>query len=221
MPACAILPVQAFSISIGFREWLGSVEVDVAPLGEPDILRRMQRIFFYATPDDIAPALSSYEANAPLKFVQMGNLTTPNRAIYLSSTEIPRLGVSSNETGGASEAYMVSHRDTKNHLHAFVGRSGEKRWVLDNSDNEETTIITPAGLWNGIIVQGVMDTLHTKNPAAQQLMKWLVSAFKINDFAKIDSAWVGPHAMTMLMAGKRLSQAEQSPPEYDLCLPQQ
>ena len=199
----------------------GSVEADVAPLVEPDIVRRMQRIFFYATPDDIAPALSSYEANAPLKFVQMGNLTTPNRAIYLRSSEIPHLGVSSHETGAASEAYMVSHRDTKNHMHSFVGCSGEKRWVLENSDNEETTIITPAGFWNGILVQGVMYTFHIKNLVAQQLMKWLLSAFRTNGFSKVNGAWVGPNAMTMLMAGNRLSQAEQSPPEYDLCPPRQ
>lgn len=181
----------------------------------------MQRIFFYATPDDIAPALSSYEGNAPLKFVQMGNLTTPNRAIYLSSTEIPQLGVSSHETGGASDAYMVSHRGTKNHIHTFIGYSGENRWVLENSDNEETKVLTPAGLWNGMVIEGTMDTLHNKNPAAQQLMKWLLSAFRINGFAKVDRAWVGPNAMTMLMAGKRLSQAEQSPTECDLRPPHQ
>jgi hypothetical protein len=34
----------------------------------------MKRIFFFATPADIAPVLQKLEANAPLKFVEMGTL---------------------------------------------------------------------------------------------------------------------------------------------------
>jgi hypothetical protein len=181
----------------------------------------MKRIFFFATPADITPVLNRLEANAPLKFVEMGNLTTPNRAIYLESAEIPNPGIATHETGSISQGYMVSHRDTKNHMHAFVGRKGEKRWSLDNGDNEETVILVMAGTWKtGTLLPGNMSTLHD-NAVAQQLMKWFLSAMKQENFSKVREWWVGCEAMEMLKAGKRLTTtAEQSPPEFDLKLPE-
>ncbi|NJM34877.1 MAG: hypothetical protein HC850_09420 [Rhodomicrobium sp.] len=179
----------------------------------------MKRIFFFATPRDIAPVLKTFEANAPLKFVGTENLTTPDREIYLDSTEIPNPGVSTHESGHGSTNYMVSHRDTKNNVHTLVGQNGEKRWVLDNCDNEEAVNLTMAGKWKDMLLPGIMDTLH-ETPVAQQLMKWFLAALKAEGFTKVDMYWMGKEALEMLKAGKRLSTtAEQSPPEFDLKLP--
>lgn len=182
----------------------------------------MKRTFFFATPNDIVPVLERLEANAPLKFVVLGNLTTPNRPIYLHASDIPNPGVATHETGNASTAYMVSLRDTKNHMRKLVGKSGEQRWTLDNGDNEETVILTMAGLWeDGTLLPGLMDTLH-QTPVAQQLMKWFLAALKQEGFTKIESWWVGKEAMEMLRSGKRLTTtAVQSPPEFDLKLPEE
>ena len=57
-----------------------------------------------------------------------------------------------------------------------------------------------------------MDTLH-ETPVAQQLMKWFLAALKAEGFTKVDMYWMGKEALEMWKAGKRLSQAEQSPPE--------
>lgn len=180
----------------------------------------MKRTFFFATPADIVPVLRRFEANAPLKFVEMGNLTTPDRAIYLTSSELPNPGISTHESGGGSAAFMVSHRDTKNHMNAFHGIKGERRWTLDNCDNEETVILRLAGLWNDMMLPGLMDTLHTKNDVAQQLMKWFLSSLRQEGFTKVESWWLGREALAMLKAGKRLSTtAEQSPAQFDLKLP--
>ena len=181
----------------------------------------MKRIFFFATPDDIVPVLNRFEENGPFKYVVMGNLTTPNRAIYLSAKEIPNPGISTHETGHASTAYMVSHRDTKNAMEKFVGNGGETRWDLNNCDNEETVILTLAGLWiDGTLLPGLMDTLH-QTSVAQQLMKWFLTALKQERFVKVESWWVGKAAMDMLQSGKRLTTtAVQSPPQFDLKLPE-
>ena len=177
----------------------------------------MKRIHFFSTPADIIPALRRFEANAPLKFVETSNLTSPERDIYLESQQIPSPGISTHETGNSSVSYMVSLRDTKNNVHTFIGHGGEKRWTLDNSDNEETVILTMAGLWKEeMLLPGLMDTMH-ETPISQQLMKWFVAALKAEGFTKVDNWWLGKEAMMMLKAGKRLSTtAEQSPPEFDL-----
>jgi hypothetical protein len=177
----------------------------------------MKRIFFFATPADIIPILKRLESNAPLKFVSTENMATPDREIYLDSTEIPNPGVSTHESGHASTNYLVSHQNTKNNVHAFVGTKGEKRWVLDNSDNEESVNLTMAGIWKDMLLPGTMDTLH-ETPVAQQLMKLFVAALKAEGFTKVDMYWIGKEALEMLKAGKRLTQAEQSPPEFDVKL---
>jgi hypothetical protein len=180
----------------------------------------MKRTLFFATPADIVPVLRRFEANAPLKFVEMGNLTTPNRAIYLYSSAIPDPGVSTHESGSGSAAFLVTHRGKKNHMHTFVGYDGDKHWTLENSDNEESVVLTPAGLWKDILLPGTMDTLHTKNEVAQQLMRWFLSALRQEGFTKIERWWLGKEAFAMLESGKRLSTtAEQSPPQFDLRLP--
>lgn len=182
----------------------------------------MKRIFFFANPNDITPVLRRFESNDPLKFVILGNLTTPDRDIYLQASNIPDPGISTHETGNASTAYMVSLRDTKNHMRTSVGKNGEHRWVLYNGDNEETVTLTLAGLWeDGTLLPGLMDTLHLTT-VAQQLMKWFLASLKQEDFIKIESWWVGKEAMEMLKSGKRLTTtAVQSPPEFDLKLPEQ
>ncbi len=151
----------------------------------------MKRIFFFATPSDIMPVLRKFESGRPLKFVELGNLITPNRAIYLNSCEIPDSGIATHETGHASAAYMVSDRETKNHMNKFVGEEGEYRWTLDNSDNEETVILTMGGLWDdNTLLDGLMDTLH-QTPVAQSLMKLFASSLKQEGFTKIKLWWVG------------------------------
>lgn len=180
----------------------------------------MKRIHFFATLTDVIPVLRRFESNAPLKFVELGNLTTPNRTVYLESSAIPDPGVATHETGNASIAYMVSHRDTKNHMQKFVGRQGEHRWTLHNGDNEETVILTMAGLWKGeVLLPGLMDTLH-QTLVAQQLMKWFLAALRKESFTKIESWWLGTEALQMLRSGKRLTTtAVQSPPQFDLAMP--
>jgi hypothetical protein len=179
----------------------------------------MKQIFFFATPADIIPVLRRFESNAPLKFVEMGTLSTPNRKIYLEASQIPDPGIATHETGSLSKGYMVSHRDTKNHMDVSITRKGEKRWNLLNSDNEEAVILGMGGLWKtGTLLPGGIATLHQAS-VAQQLMKWFLLALKQEGFIKVREWWLGKEALEMLKAGKRLTTtAEQSPPEFDLKL---
>jgi len=181
----------------------------------------MKQILFFATPSDIKRVLHRFEANAPLKFVEMGTLSTPNRAIYLESSQIPDPGIATHETGSLSKGYMVSYRDTKNHMKVSTLKNGEKRWNLFNADNEEAVILGMGGFWKtGTLLPGNMATLH-QTPVAQQLMNWFLAALKQEGFTKVREWWLGPEALEMLRAGRRLTTtAEQSPPEYDLKMPE-
>lgn len=130
----------------------------------------IKRIFFFATPADIVPVLKRFESKASLKFVETGTLEYPDRAIYLEAAQIPNQGIATHETGSQSQGYMVSHRDTKNHMVTSVTNKGVKRWNLFSADNEETVILSTGGRWKDMLLPGEMSTLH-QTPVAQQLMK--------------------------------------------------
>lgn len=180
----------------------------------------MKRIFFFATPTDIVPVLDKFASSEEIKFVEMGNITTPNRPIILNASDLPDPGVSTHETGNASRAYLVSPRDSVNHMHKFVGKDGVAHWSVDNSDNEDSVVLTMAGRWKDMLLPGLMDTLHQTEPA-QRLMKAFLSALKKEGFVKVEHWWLGNEAFAMLKAGRRLSTtAEQSPPQFDLALPE-
>lgn len=180
----------------------------------------MKQIHFFATPSDIVPVLRRFESHAALKYVEIGTRTTPNRAIYLDSSEIPNPGVATHETASRSAAYMVSHRDTKNRTQVSITRDGEKRWNLFGADNEEAVSLCLAGVWKtGTLLPGNIATMHD-NPVAEQLMKWYLVALKQEGFTKAKAWWLGREALAMLKGGRRLSTtAEQSPAEFDLKMP--
>jgi hypothetical protein len=86
---------------------------------------------------------------------------------------------------------------------------------MDQLLNPDTVRLIPAGLWGeDIVLAGMVDTV-SDSPIAQELMKRFNSAFKIQ-FSKVKGYWVGPEALAFLNAGKRLTIAAQSPPEFDL-----
>jgi hypothetical protein len=182
----------------------------------------LKRIFFFATPGDILPVLKRFETNAPLKYIKLGNDPTPDRPYYLSGDTLPNPGIATHETGGRSGAsYMVTLSEDSHDIYVQTRtiNTGEKRWILNNSDNENTVCLGLACLWKDMLLPGIMDTMHN-TPKAQQLMKWFNAALKKEGFTKVDLYWLGPEALAMLKAGKRLSKtAEQSPPAYDLKLP--
>ena len=176
----------------------------------------MKRIFFFAVPNDIAPVLRRFQSNAPLKYVQTCLLTKPNREIYLDPSEIPNAGISTSGTGSGSKTYMVSLRDVKNQMHTSINVSGQRQWMLNIGDNEDTVLLTLAGFWTtGTLLPGVMDTMHDTR-IAQQLMRWFLASLKQEGFVKLDIWWLGSEAMAFLKSGGRLTSAEQAPPECDL-----
>lgn len=181
----------------------------------------MMKVHFFATPADISPVLARFESNFPLKFVESGVSANPNRAIYLESDEIPEPGLATHETASRSKAYFVSHRETKNNIRSDTGPDGQKRWSLISADNEEAVILSLGGIWKtGTLLPGLMDSMHD-NATVRELLKAFAEALKKEGFKKVKQWWVGPEAMEMLKAGKRLATtAEQSPPAYDLVLPE-
>ena len=184
----------------------------------------MKRVYFFATPSDIKPVLARFEQDGPLAFVKNGLLTSPDPPTYLSSSEIPDPGLATSETGSTSFSYLVFPRRSPISVRAYVSTdpeiAGQTRWSISNGANPDSVAMTLAGLWGAdILLPGNVNTLHD-NKTALQLVRRFLSALKKEEFVKIQMWWLGRQALEMLRSGKRLTTtAVQSPPEYDLPLP--
>jgi hypothetical protein len=86
---------------------------------------------------------------------------------------------------------------------------------VDQLRNPDSVTFTPAGIWDDdVILHGRVATA-SDSEASQALMRRFHVAIK-KGFAKVKAFYVGPQAMELLKAGKRLTIAAQSPREFDL-----
>lgn len=180
----------------------------------------MSQIHFYSTPSDIKPVLERFEANAPLQYAQHGKRSELKWQVYATHLDIPDVGIATHGTGSSSPSYVVVLRGTQYIVSTFNNNEGEQRWLLMNGDNKDSVSLQVAGLWKtGTLLPGVMSTLHGTR-TAQKLMRWFVLALKQERFRQIGPYWLGTEALDTVRAGKRLTIAEQSPPEFDFRLPE-
>jgi hypothetical protein len=177
----------------------------------------MRHIQFFAVKEDILPVLEIVERDGPLQYVRTGNRLKPDFEKFSRGADIPSLGVADQETGSVCKSFMVAKATVLITVREFDGSNGIKRYLMDQLINPDTVTITPAGMWGeDILLQGVVGTA-SDTKASQDLMKKFNSAFK-KSYTKVQMRFVGPLAMAMLKAGKRLTIAKQSPPEFNLKL---
>ena len=180
----------------------------------------MKRKYFFSTPNDSLMLLRCFEEYFPVKYIRYGQSTTPNPPIYLNGKDIPSLGVSSESTGSSSLSYLLTIQDRLNNIEKFTDSTGSTRWIVDNGNNEDSVVLTMAGLWGDVVLPGNISTLHNSSEA-QQIMRKFSTALRKLKFIKIDMWWVSPEALEMLRNGKRLATAAyEFSPAYDLPLPE-
>lgn len=175
----------------------------------------MSHILFFATKNDLLPILQLTESHAQLKYTRARTIKTPNPDVYLNALEIPNLGIASNESSICCDTYLVTFKGVQIRPRHISVKEIDMRYAFDQLYNPESITLTPGGLWKkDILLHGRVATA-SKHPTAVKLMKLYSSAFR-KKFVKIESFYVGAEAKIALDQGKRLTMAEQSPPEFNL-----
>ncbi len=175
----------------------------------------MKQIQFFAIREDILLVLEAVERDEPLQYVRTGNELSQDFETFLHGTDIPNLGVADRETGSVCKAFLVTKTTAPITVRSIKGAGGVQRYLMDQLFNPDTVSLTPAGMWGeDIVLQGVVGTA-SDSAISLELMKKFNSAFK-KSFSKIQGRFVGPQALALFHAGKRLTIAEQSPHEFDL-----
>jgi hypothetical protein len=175
----------------------------------------MKQVHFFALRDDFIPVIEAIEASVQLKYARTGNFQKPEVEEYLDALNIPNLGVADSGSAITGAHYLVCKRDTPVRTRSFALKDGSARFGVDQLRNPDSVILTPAGRWkDDIILGGRVATVSDSMPA-QELMKLFNGAMR-KQFTKVRAFYVGPHALTWLHSGKRLTISDQSPHEFDL-----
>jgi len=175
----------------------------------------MKYIHFYATKDDFLEIFNIVDAKKSLRYVLAGHSETKNPPYHIHGKDIPDLGRATSESSISCDTFLVYDSLNVIELIQLKPDGGRQRFYVGQRVNPETVAITLGGLWkNGVLISGRIATI-SETDGAQSLMKLFYSAIQ-KSFVKIRAFYVGPDAYKLMRSGHRLTQAEQSPPEYDL-----
>jgi hypothetical protein len=174
-----------------------------------------KRVQFYATTSDLLQVLTEVEQKAEVQYIQTGNNTHSEVLRYIRGLDIPNLGIADHQTGSVCRAFLVMLAKRRLNIETFRGSDGLARYSIDQMANDDSVVLTPAGLWaNSILLGGEVATLSSSSDAVL-LMKAFRSAIR-RRFSVAGTQWIGPEATSLWASGYRLTISAQSPLEYDL-----
>ena len=175
----------------------------------------MKRINFFATREDLLFVLRKLEASRPIKYTRAGRLIGPIPEIWKSGDDLPQLGKATGDQAVACDPFLIMEEDSTVQVESGRMFDGQERFDVYQNMNPDSIHLLPGGEWtDGAIISGSIATIST-SPISQAFMRSAHSAVK-KHFIRVQAFWVGPEALIALRSGKRLTQAVQSPPEFDL-----
>ena len=172
--------------------------------------------YFFATADDLLPVLLDVERRHKIKYTPSGHFPGPDVASFASASELPTLFLpAQRESAVACPHYLVTRLEVPVNVRKISRSDGTTVWAVDQLENGAST-----SLWHGgrfgddVLLSGKVVTVH-RDPVAVKLQRAFDTAIR-KHFTKIGAYRVGKQAETLLDAGVRLTDAKQSPRNYDL-----
>jgi hypothetical protein len=174
-----------------------------------------KRLLFFATKNDLKMMLTAVEDRLPIEYVRMGQGRATDGDRYVTSVEIPNLGLATTDSAVTAGEFLVTPKGHPVEARPVLGNDGVTRYFFDQLANPGTVTFAPGGLWgDAILLHGRIATV-TDHETSQALMSEFGKALR-KSFRRIKAFWVGPEAERLLDAGKRLTISAQSSKEFDL-----
>jgi len=174
----------------------------------------MKSTRFYAVDSDWIPVFEYLENKHAVSYTSLDDIYRASARRYEFGRILPNLGIAAGEQTLHSDSYLVTHMETAINVRNMTQRDGRERFDIHMSQNLDSVRFLPAGRWKDIIVEGLIDTM-SDSEKAQALMRGFINPMR-KHFKRVRARWVGPQAYSEWKQGRRLTIAEQSPPEYDL-----
>jgi hypothetical protein len=172
------------------------------------------RIEFFALRDDILPVLESVERQVALQYVLRGNFPVETLKVFSCGAKIPNLGRANSSSSVGCDAFLVTRAEATVSVEPIDTSEG-KRYCVDQLLNADTVTFTPGGIWDDNVVLSGRVSTASDTPQARELMKLFHRALK-KHFVRVNAFLVGPQALKLLDAGKRLTSGANAPTLYDL-----
>lgn len=173
------------------------------------------QILFYATKQDLAPALSSLEAQKSLQYTLTGLFDENRLQTYFSYADIPNFGQASHPNAIASPTYLVSLRGTALRALEVPQEAGGLCFSISQMLNDDTIIFSPGGWYgNDIILYGSLGTV-SNSVTSKNLYNFFAKPFR-EYFRKVQEFYAGTEALNLAKGGVRLTIGASSPMEFDL-----
>ena len=174
----------------------------------------MQTMFF-ATRQDLIPVIEQVEAKRSLKYVLTGLLHSPELTTYNSALDSPHLGIASHESAINGDNYLVLDRADQVSIRPCPQNAGGTRYAVDQAQNPRTICFLHGGRFaDDVILYGRVGTISDHDYSVS-LYRLFYAAIR-KHFSKLKAFYVGNEAKKLCDSGFRLTQAVQSPKEYDL-----
>ena len=175
----------------------------------------MQRLFF-ATADDLLPIFEAVERKHRLMYTLCGLFASNQVASASSGASIPTLrSPAPHESAIACPQYLVTAAGCQVAIREVRQDRGGVRYAIDQLTNSDSIVFQPGGLYPpNILLNGRAGSV-SDSPFSTQVYRAFTSAIG-KAFQRVNAFYVGPQAYELWRQGHRLTQAVQSPPEYDL-----
>jgi hypothetical protein len=173
------------------------------------------QLLFFALKVDLLPVLDVVESQMEVQYSRTGRYSTSAFVRFLRAADIPGLGSATADSTVACETYLITARGVSVNVRTVESNDGKQVFFVDQLVNPDSITVTPAGSWgNETVLSGRFATAST-SAAARHLMNAFGRVVK-SKFEKIGPYRVGREALAILDKGGRLTDAVQSPREFDL-----
>ncbi|MYM97973.1 hypothetical protein [Duganella vulcania] len=177
----------------------------------------MQR-YFYATPNDLLPALDHIDSELQLAYVLMGLFDDEAQTTYANGSMLPTLAESlSVGSAISSPGYLVTERSMPIRTREVQQNDGSKKYAVDQLLNPNSIVFQHGGFYSTeILLPGRVATV-SDTPAAMKIQR-VFSTILAKSFTRVKAYWVGQEALALLQQGTRLTVGADSSSEFDLKL---
>jgi len=175
----------------------------------------MTQRHFFATLDDLLPVFERAEGKLDLSYTLAGLGKSPHVTTSQAGVSLPSLRLPAESSATDCATYLVMPRGLPVNVRPISQRAGGILYAVDQLVNPDSITLTHGGLFAPeVLISGRIATV-SNTPSAKAIQSAFSNAIgKL--FTRINAFWVGPLAAEMLARGFRLTQAVQSPLEYDL-----
>ena len=153
---------------------------------------------------DLVSVFGDVEASVDLSYTRTGLFAEAKRPTFRSGKELPDLGISQAGETSREPSYLVWRAGVSPIVRPVAQKAGGTLYAVDQSLNPSSIVLKPGGVYaDQCVIAGQLGTICEDEESVELYGKF---ATAIQDRCqRIGAYWLGPEAVSLLRAGRRLT----------------